>query len=712
MDVNIFKEVERILADIERRLESINRVANSFNGFRTSLSAISSTNKALKEQSDVLNAARKAQEALKISKGRTATQVEALQRKETTRKVLTKNQTIALKRQQAALTAKTVALKKQNAVVKKATVFNKALNFVKKANPIMAIISAVMMAISALRMLNNVVGGAISAFRSWTSSSYRYARDFENSINQLSDEFSRCVDDIAADLERMGLEFENQADLKIWENVERSVQEFADTFGDCADQIRGEIADLVNYYGDHERAIATWGDQRAILDDVAETWGMTIGEIRDELDVMGKLFTDEGALDMWSDIAENAQDFATIFSECADTIRGELLELTAYSGDSEEAFARWRASQMEMLDGVGDAWGLSGDTVLKQMQDMGVNADQWAKQMGQAWDSFNADVQSNVDGIVNGFNRIAPEVGRSSVELREVMEDNIATTHAWRENLAGIAEDVPEEMLAWLEGKGPEFNDVIYDMLNVEGELDRWVDIFGEKSALATEQALENIECDNVLNAIESRLSAEAQLVEDSNEYKDAYGEMFREGHEYALDIVEEGAQEIGETGINTLADTIEEGEEVLTPVIENILEGIQDRFDTLEDSFHDAGVNAMSGLLRGMESKQSDAINLATNIGDAISSTLQSALNFTAGISSAVNAALPSNLHQNFSLATSPSDAIYQSTMMDKVDKLIDAVEAGKNIIMDTGELVGATYHGYDVAAGTAISYNKRWGR
>jgi len=48
--------------------------------------------------------------------------------------------------------------------------------------------------------------------------------------------------------------------------------------------------------------------------------------------------------------------------------------------------------------------------ILAQMQEQGISAEQWASQMGQAWDSFQADVARNVDDIVNGFRRIPEEM--------------------------------------------------------------------------------------------------------------------------------------------------------------------------------------------------------------------------------------------------------------------------------------------------------------
>ncbi|MCL1990007.1 MAG: hypothetical protein FWG67_03870, partial [Defluviitaleaceae bacterium] len=63
---------------------------------------------------------------------------------------------------------------------------------------------------------------------------------------------------------------------------------------------------------------------------------------------------------------------------------------------------------------------------------------------------------------------------------------------------------------------------------------------------------------------------------------------------------------------------------------------------------------------------------------------------------------------HQ-LALATTSPDASYQTDLMREIR---DAIREGQTIVMDSGELVGATYAGYDAAAGTAISYKSRWGR
>lgn len=42
-------------------------------------------------------------------------------------------------------------------------------------------------------------------------------------------------------------------------------------------------------------------------------------------------------------------------------------------------------------------WGMCSTQVKAQMQEMGISADEWSQQMGQAWDDFNAEGLISVD---------------------------------------------------------------------------------------------------------------------------------------------------------------------------------------------------------------------------------------------------------------------------------------------------------------------------
>ena len=107
-------------------------------------------------------------------------------------------------------------------------------------------------------------------------------------------------------------------------------------------------------------------------------------------------------------------------------------------------------------------------------------------------------------------------------------------------------------------------------------------------------------------------------------------------------------------------------------------------------------GRGTMGGFALGMERMQSRVSRVVYDTADLVKSGLDKAL-------------AESKLSKDMTLTVVPEGNAHQNYLM---ERLIDAVEAGKNIIMDSGELVGATYGQYDAVAGQAVSYNSRWGR
>lgn len=105
-----------------------------------------------------------------------------------------------------------------------------------------------------------------------------------------------------------------------------------------------------------------------------------------------------------------------------------------------------------------------------------------------------------------------------------------------------------------------------------------------------------------------------------------------------------------------------------------------------------------MQGFCQGLEQYQRRVQNIMRETACMVQDGLGVA--FSAG-----------EIRGNLTLATAGADSnhIHQSRMLEKIH---DAIEAGRTIVMDSGELVGATYPHYDAAAGQAITYHNRWGR
>ena len=457
---------------------------------------------------------------------------------------LIKAQTTLIKATTGAKLKDVIATKAKNAVKTIAAVVTKVFNAVLAMNPILLIVAAIAALIA--------VGARLI---SWFSRANREARAHAREVSDLADTYGISTETIEEDMERMG-----NTCTEVWQTVNTAAQESASRFGGCADEIRGEIADLVYYYECYEQAIASWeATQMEALESTAAQWGVTAGEIY--------AYLGEITLDEWVEQQEaHLNELSDIWHMSSSDIQRELEE----QGVSME---QWEAQQSDMVHSLAEEWGMSADEIKGYMNEMGMSASEMAVHMGQAWDDFNADVSRNVDSIINGFREIPTEYEQSAEDLRAIMEANIATTEAWRESMGEIASEVSPEMLAWLESKGPEFNSVIGEMLDCADELDAWVDAFDRTTALATDEALSNIDDPAIHNAIVSRLDETGQAVASSTVLGDSYETAINNATDRAVNIATQGGREIGDSFVesatnvdyaaipNTISQTISAGQ-------------------------------------------------------------------------------------------------------------------------------------------------------
>jgi phage-related protein len=520
-------------------------------------------------------------------------------------------------------------------------------------------------------------------------------------------------------------------------------------------------------------------EQEQRIGDLSKTWNKDGSEIRAEMDKYGL------TIDEWeakqNEALDGASDKWGISSE----------EIKAALAEQEISLAQWEAQQYEMLQGVADEWGMSTNEVLAEMAKQGITAEQWSAQMGQAWDDFQGDVARNVGNIVNGFREIPTEYGKSAKDLRTIMDNNIATTEAWRENMAKIAGEVPDEMLEWLESQGPEFSSVIDEMLSCEKELEAWKETFANATALGTEQALENIEDPAMKNAFIYKLDDMGQAVAENMAIPHGMESLI----DQCADIVREGGQRLGEEFGEGAEDWLESFD--CTPVVKNVAEATNDiaeyteramkiiktsttvamehfsatvkthmecaeksvessltRITGMFDSFRtklpeglfSVGSDAMESMKRGMLSRQESVLDAVRRIISNVVKTFRDELEIGASsrvtlrlgeatmdgfaigmermqsrvnkvvsdtvamVTNGFNQALAqSRLSEDMTLTVIPEDSTHQNNAL---ERLVDVLGSERTIVLDSGELIGATRGRFDVAIGQTVSYNTRWGR
>jgi len=518
-----------------------------------------------------------------------------------------------------------------------------AFNALIKANPIGLLIAGITALIAVGSRLVN-----------WFRSSRQPMTENGDTIEDLAERYNRSTEQIEEDMERMGT-----TSLDAWESVKTAAIEFADTFEGCVDTILSEIADLMDAYTDHEAAIAIWGEQRQLLDDVAGVWNVTADEIKADLEAMGLAFTDAGAIEAWE------------------------------------------AAQREALTEVGKQWGMCADDILAHMAEMGMSAEEWTEHMGQAWEQFNADVHSNVGDIINGFRKIPTEYKKSSEELREIMANNIKVTAQWQENMAELADKVPPGMLAHLESMGPEFNSVIQEMLDCEDELQKWIELMDDATVVATQSALDNLEDPVLQDAFTHKINETGEVISENRNIEEAFEQIVIEANERAAEAAKEGATEVGEAFCEAAAEALEEGKDTIIQPVEDTIEEIVDVFETgadsIESTLSEAFANIGEQMSEGMSNISEHVTNGLSEIEEAFTTSLEATGEIaTEGIANIeeifydMQEPIQTSTEQameNFDTALTEGLTTAEATSEDGVTQITDIFETLEDSMTDIGQ-------------------------
>ena len=156
--------------------------------------------------------------------------------------------------------------------------------------------------------------------------------------------------------------------------------------------------------------------------------------------------------------------------------------------------------------------------------------------------------------------------------------------------------------------------------------------------------------------------------------------------------------------------------------------------FNNLSSNLYSAGVMAGAGFRNGLGSQASSIVSKAQEIANSVSETIQSALRIaspskvTTYLGEMVGAGLIAGMDgmvagvessaNRLSLATLPTTdlgnsryggSISGTSTSAKLDEVIDAINRGQVIMMDSGALVGETSKQMDVALGQRGSLGGR---
>ncbi|MCL2545592.1 MAG: hypothetical protein FWE06_00160 [Oscillospiraceae bacterium] len=457
-----------------------------------------------------------------------------------------------------------------------------------------------------------------------------------------------------------------------------------------------------------------------------------------------------------SQSGELIEDLAKRHNTSTDEIVGAMRRYNICMDDA--------AAHMGMLNDRADEFGVSLDELTDTLERQGipmqnlvnmtpelagatVEAAVAMDQLMQAYDDAYDAALSSIESQIGLFGRLDFETEKTAGSMVNTWLGQAADFEKHTENLARAAQMgmAPEVVAA--------FNDV-----SRAGELNALLDgIENGCNSMAEMGDTAEEQMDAVNSAFASAdmgaqdlASAMAKIESDFENGMIAIVTLY-ETQIQELDVSDR-CQRYGQDSINGLINGLRSREGAAGDAINRICDSILGRLrgslriNSPSRVMDDMGTQTMQGFINGINNKERAATSAAQRIANGVSNTISRALRinspsrvmmslgrhtisgFCLGIErmqrrvksiitqtacmvqDGLNVALNSGeISGNLALVTADGDSTTQTRMM---ERLIGAVEAGKTIVMDSGELVGATYSHFDTAGGQAIAYNSRWGR
>ena len=540
-------------------------------------------------------------------------------------------------------------------------------------------------------------------------------------LDDLSSAWNVSSDEIQAALQEQGITMEE------WEEQqEQSLQSTADEWGICAEDMRASMQEM----------------------------GMSLDEMT--------AYIDDGLAAFASDVRGNVNNITNGFREIPTGMEKSAEEMRAVMDANAAATETWEEQLAQIYErGGADMYQFfrdQGPQMSEAMGEMLENDDEWyAWQdsidnvtrvgMDQAYQNIESDILS--DAIHNQFDMAADSVYESGEELGNAYEETLGNA---QEQGAKIAKEGGEAVgKSYIDGT----------VKAVESGADAM--ITPVKSVMDQVQAAFESGMDVVKVVVTAAFTGlgttmKATTTKSTGQFNQALTTGFIGANliisraisniTAGFSPLTNGMKHIGVQTMQGFINGVRSKQPTIIAAVSQVTEAVAQtlmrilRINSPSRVMRDLGGYTMDGYTIGMEDKQKGVEDIAKSTADTVTDELskatqvqnklqaitsklaetknkyadQTAAMMKAGLDSAKGMAqnmdklLSGNqLDQQLALAVSPPDASYQTSLM---EKLIETVEAGKNIVMDSGELVGATYAGYDNAAGFAISYNSRWGR
>ena len=448
--------------------------------------------------------------------------------------------------------------------------------------------------------------------------------------------------------------------------LNNTIPELGAAVGDCTKELRENIA----AWRENAEAAALDDNRSALVDGLAEA-------------LEGK----RKALDRVNDAQEEYNEALSVLNEG----RANL-----FGGDEGEASRLQREynSARDALNGLKDELAAAETAVI-------------------LYDAALADVDGALDAATSAMDEMS--------NTTDTLGDNVEAVADTLDNLADSGADAMSDLQSAMQDAAD--STAAHEIGETMGQaiIEGFQAVDFSPLPDTIDQALAQIEPQNMVEVGETAgslivdgfnsndFSALPQAVADALLESTKVVEAAREMVRRAAEPVEAMRKQMHRAGGNTMAALragILSQEMSVMATVERIARNIERRFaramqmNSPSRVMMRLGRNTMAGYILGLEGMRR-RVNFA--------------LQHTAHIvQNSLNVALEtSHIPNHFSPAVvGASDGSFNGQMLEEMRGIREGIEAGKHIILDTGELVGATAGQFDHAQGTAFSYNNRWGR
>ena len=460
----------------------------------------------------------------------------------------------------------------------------------------------------------------------------------------------------------------------------KSIRDLADEFGRSTDDIRADMDAMGT------DSLEVWYRQEQAVREFADAMGGNVDEIREQMQELGVGYDRLGA--HMQTLESVGEQFGKTQREVAEALAAQGLPLDALISMTPELAEATAIAALEIArlsDAYDQAFGSAYSSIQSQMGLFGG--------ISFAADEAFDEVENSAEAMAAAWEQQAADMERHSENLARAIELGLTESviGAFTDiNQAGNLQELINSFYEGVDEYGRGVGDIVD---NSDAMVTRLNDAFAGaemgRADLASAMAL--IEAD-----FENGMAAVLQV------YQDAVGEMG--------DISPE-CIEHGRAAIENLLEGMNSESPNIMRIVNELGDDLLSTLDEAVSAEETAAIatEAMVYFENAVEGRRNSILSTIRSIGSAFRREMDRSISSAQATSSSISTALNQSLNHGINLAVNAPDSGYQTSLLERI---ADGVEAGKNIIMATGELVGATYHGYDVAAGTAISYNKRWGR